>query len=138
MVDKDILWSKISALEKHLGRIFEKREVSLEEFLGDLDRQESILFNLQMAIQDCIDIAAHIVGEEGLGVAGSTNELFYLLEDRGIIDRAHTEKMVRAMGFRNLVVYEYGKVDLEVVFRVAHENVTDLKEFAQAFAERSL
>ncbi len=137
MVDKDILWAKISAMEKHLARIFEKREVSLQEFLGDLDRQESILFNLQMAIQNCIDIAAHIVSEEGLGVAGSTNELFYLLEDRRIIDRALTEKMVRAVGFRNLVVHEYGKVDLEVVFRVAHENVTDLKEFAQEFSERT-
>jgi uncharacterized protein YutE (UPF0331/DUF86 family) len=37
-------------------------------FTQDLDRQESILFNLQMAIQHCSDIAAHIISEEGLGV----------------------------------------------------------------------
>ena len=89
-----------------------------------------------MAIQNCIDMAAHIVSEEGLGVAGSTNELFYLLEDQGIIDIGLTEKMIRAVGFRNLVVHEYGKVDLEVVFRVAHENVADLKEFARALTGR--
>ena len=136
MVDKDIIWSKISSMERYLGRIFVKREVSLQEFLGDLDRQESILFNLQMAIQNCIDMAAHIVSEEGLGVAGSTNELFYLLEYQGIIDIGLTEKMIRAVGFRNLVVHEYGKVDLEVVFRVAHENVADLKEFARALTGR--
>lgn len=136
MVDKDILWSKISAMEKHLGRIYAKREVGLPEFLGDLDRQESIRFNLQKAIQNCIDMAAHIVSEEGIGVAGSTNELFYFLEDRGIIDRGLTEKMVRAVGFHNLVVHEYGKVDLEAVFRVTHEDVNDLKEFAQTLTDR--
>ena len=110
--------------------------MGLPEFLRDLDRQESILFNLQKVIQNCIDMAAHIVSEEGLGVAGSTNELFYLLEDRGIIDRGLTEKMVRAVGIRNLVVHEYGKVDLEVVYRVTHEDVNDLKEFAKTLTDR--
>jgi len=136
MVDKDILWSKISAMEKHLDRIRAKRDVGLQEFLEDLDRQESILFNLQMAVQNCIDMAAHIVSEEGLGVAGSTNELFYFLEDRGFIGRDLTERMVRAVGFRNLVVHEYGKVDLGVVFRVSHESVKDLAEFARVLGDR--
>lgn len=136
MVDQDILWAKISAMEKHLGRIMVKKETSLHDFLEDLDRQESILFNLQMAIQNCIDMAAHIVSEEGLGVAGSTSELFYLLEDHGIIERELTEKMVRAMGFRNLVVHEYGKVDLEIVFRASHDDVNDLREFVKALSGR--
>jgi len=35
-------------------------------FLKDIDRQEIIIFNLQMAIQNCIDIEAHIVSDEGL------------------------------------------------------------------------
>jgi len=136
MVDKDILWSKISAMERHLDRVRAKRDVSLAEFLKELDRQESVLFNLQMAIQNCIDMAAHVISEEGLGVAGSTNELFYLLEDRGLIESGLAEKMVRAVGFRNLVVHEYGKVDIEVVFLVSHENVGDLEEFARVLGER--
>jgi len=136
MVDKDILWSKISAMERHLDRVRAKRDVSLAEFLKELDRQESVLFNLQMAIQNCIDMAAHVISEEGLGVAGSTNELFYLLEDRGLIESGLAEKMVRAVGFRNLVVHEYGKVDIEVVFLVSHENVSDLEEFARVLGER--
>lgn len=136
MVDRDIIWAKISTMERHLDRVNTKRQVSLEEFLGDLDRQESILFNLQMAIQNCIDMAAHIVSEEGLGIAGSTNELFYLLEERGFIGTDLAERMVRAVGFRNLVVHEYGKVDLEVIFRVSQENVKDLEEFARVIAVR--
>jgi len=135
MVDKDIFWSKIASMQKHLDRIKAKSNVDLREFLQDIDRQESVLFNVQMAIQNCIDLAAHIVAEEGLGVAGSTNELFYLLEEQGYIGQELTDKMIRAVGFRNLVAHEYGKLDLEVVFRVCHEDAKDLEEFSRVLGE---
>lgn len=135
-VPRNTLWAKISALEFHQERIKKKRRVPLEVFLKDLDRQESVLFNLQMAVQNCIDMAAHLVSEQRMGLAGSTNELFYLLEERGIIEPEMTERMVRAVGFRNLLVHEYGKIDLEMVFRAAHENLDDLMLFSEIVAER--
>ena len=82
-----------------------------------------------MAVQICIDIAAHIVSDEGLGVPGSTSELFYFLEENGFLDPQTTDKMVKAVGFRNLVVHEYGKLDLEEAFEVAQEDIKDLDEF---------
>jgi len=68
LVDSDLILAKSSSVKRHLNRVIEKRRTDLQTFLQDIDRQESILFNLQMAIQNCIDIAAHIVSEEGLGV----------------------------------------------------------------------
>ena len=61
MIDRHLIVSKAGKVDNCLKRIHEKRSVTLNEFLSDLDRQESILFNLQMTIQNCIDIAAHIV-----------------------------------------------------------------------------
>ena len=116
-------------MKRYLNRVIEKRHTDLQTFLQDIDRQESILFNLQMAIQNCIDIAAHIVSEEGLGVPGSTNEMFYLLEENEYLNNKLTEKMVKAVGFRNLIVHEYGKIDLEQVFEVAQEDIKDLNEY---------
>ena len=129
MVDSDLILAKSSSVKRHLNRVIEKRHTDLQTFLQDIDRQESILFNLQMAIQNCIDIAAHIVSEEGLGVPGSTNEMFYLLEENEYLNNELTEKMVKAVGFRNLIVHEYGKIDLEQVFEVAQEDITDLNEY---------
>ena len=129
MADRDLILAKAGAIEKYLSRIKIKRETDLKTFLADIDRQESVLFNLQMAIQNCIDIAAHIVGDEGLGVPGSTNEMFYLLEEHGLLGSQLIEKMVKAVGFRNLVVHEYGKVDLEQVFDIAHKGVDDLQKY---------
>ena len=129
MVDRDIILAKASSVKRHLSRIIEKRNTDLQTFLQDIDRQEIILFNLQMAIQNCIDIAAHIISEEGFGVPGSTSEMFYLLEENGYIDSALTEKMVKAVGFRNLIVHEYGKIELKQVFEVAQEDIKDLNEY---------
>jgi len=88
-----------------------------------------MLFNLQMAVQNCIDVAAHIISEEGFGVPGSTNEMFYLLEENGYLDSELTEKMVKAVGFRNLIVHEYGKIELKQVFEVAQQDIKDLDEY---------
>ena len=129
MVDKDIILAKAGSVKRHLSRIVKKRNIDLETFKKDIDRQESILFNLQMAIQSCIDLAAHIISEEGLGVPGSTSEMFYTLEENGYLDTDITEKMVKAVSFRNLMVHEYGKIELDQVFEVAQKDIQDLNEY---------
>jgi uncharacterized protein YutE (UPF0331/DUF86 family) len=74
-------------------------------------------------------MAAHIVSEEDLGVPGSVNEMFYMLQEEGVITEETTEKMVKAVGFRNLLVHEYGKIDLRRVYRIAREDIGDLMAF---------
>jgi len=137
LVDRDLVLVKASSVRRHLDRVTEKRDTDLRTFMRDIDRQESILFNLQMAIQNCIDIAAHIISDEGFGVPGSTNEMFYLLQEKGYIDTEITEKMVKAVGFRNLIVHEYGKVELQQVFEVAQDNIEDLNEYLRSILKKS-
>lgn len=137
MIDKDLVASKAGSVQKHLQRVILKRNVDLASFLSDIDRQESIFFNLQMAIQNCIDIAAHFVSAKGLGVPGSTNEMFYLLEENGFIDKPLAEKMVLAVGFRNLIVHEYGRTDLTRVYKIIHDDIENLKDFVRAMIEHS-
>ena len=132
MVDRDLIMAKAASVEKYLNRIASKSEVDLDTFLDDLDRQEIILFNIQMAIQNCIDIASHIISDEGLGVPGSTNDMFYLLEENGYLSRHLTEKMVKAVGFRNLMVHEYGKVEMDQVFTIAKKNINDLHDYLKS------
>ena len=84
---------------------------------------------MHLAIQNCMDIAAHMISEEGLGVPGSAAEMFYLLQENGFLPAELTGKMVKAVGFRNLLVHEYEKIDLQRLHQAAEKNVDDLKEF---------
>lgn len=137
MVRKDILFAKADAVKKHLKRLEPLAQMPANTFLEDIDAQDIALFNIQLAIQNCIDIAAHVISDEGLGVPGSTNEMFYCLEENGYIDRQLTEKMVRAVGFRNLVVHEYGKLDLQRAHQIVQSDVQDLNEFLRAVFRQS-
>ena len=129
MVDSELIIFKAETVHKHLRRIEQKCSISFDQFLIDIDVQESIFFNIQMAIQNCLDIAAHIISDENLGVPGSNNEMFYLLEDNGYIKKDLTEKMVKAVGFRNLIVPEYAKLDMKQVFDIAQNEIKDLNSY---------
>ena len=138
MIEKDLVLAKAGKVDSHLRRIREKKAVTLEEFLGDLDRQESILFNMQMAIQSCIDIAAHVISDEEMGVPGSTNEMFYMLQENSWLPPELTEKMVAAAGFRSLIVHEYDNVDLKRVYDIAQQDISDLEDFLKAIVKRCI
>jgi uncharacterized protein YutE (UPF0331/DUF86 family) len=129
MVDRDLILLKAGSVKRHLNRIKAKSDPNVATFVQDLDRQESVAFNMHLAIQNCMDIAAHIISEEGLGVAGSAAEMFYLLQENSFLPADLTEKMVKAVGFRNLLVHEYEKIDLQRLHQAAGKNVDDLKEF---------
>jgi len=132
VIDRDLIISKAGLVRKHILRVQEKCPQELETFLESADLQDIVSFNLQLAIQNCIDVAAHIVSEEGTGVPGSVNEMFYVLEDKGYLSSDFTEKMVKAAGFRNLLVHEYGKLEQEQVFKIAQSDINDLNEYLRA------
>ena len=129
MVDHDLIIVKAGSVKKHLRRIAEKSGVDLDAFLKDLDRQEIISFNLHLALVNCIDLAAHIISEEGLGVPGSASEMFYLLEENGFLSRQITEKMIKAVGLRNLIVHEYSKIDLKRLLEIIQKDIKDIDDF---------
>jgi len=132
LVDRDLIISKAGSINRHLDRIAEKAAVEMDVFHADQDRQEIVSFNLQLAVEKCIDIAAHIISEKGLGVPGSASEMFYVLEEKSFLDTELTEKMIKAIGLRNLIVHEYGKVDLARLYRIARNDLKDLQSFLAA------
>ncbi len=136
MVDKDLILAKAGSVKSHLNRVIEKRNVDLDSFIKDIDRQESILFNIQTAVQNCIDSAAHLISEESFGVPGSTTEMLYILQKNGYLDNDLTQKMVKAVGFRNLIVHEYGKIELEQAYEIAQNDINDLNEYLKAIFKK--
>ena len=129
MVDKDVILAKSGAVKKHIKRIKNVPCKNFAALQNNSDHQDIILFNIQLAIQNCIDIAAHIISDEDMGIPGSTNEMFYILEENGYLTRDITEKMVRAVGFRNLIVHEYVNLELKRVYEILKKDINDLEVF---------
>ena len=67
---------------------------------------------------------------------GSASEMFYLLEDSGYINSQLTEKMIKAVGLRNLIVHEYDKIDLTRLFEIVHKDTKDINDFIVSIFKR--
>lgn len=136
MVDRQIVIAKVALIEKAVARIRAKRPASLEQFMVEPDLQDIVMFNIIQALQGCIDLAAHVVSDEGYGMAGSMNEFFYLLEEQGVLPAGLVERMVLAVGFRNLCVHEYARLDLAKVYAISVSGITDIEEFIGLMLQR--
>jgi uncharacterized protein YutE (UPF0331/DUF86 family) len=130
------LAGKIANLETCIARISEVYQGNREAFLADLLRQESVILNLQRACETVIDIANIAVAELDLGVPASARESFELLENAGVIKTEMTSKMATMVGFRNMVVHQYFRIDPERVCDIIEADLQDLQHFANAIVLR--
>jgi uncharacterized protein YutE (UPF0331/DUF86 family) len=136
LIDPDLIIAKASSVRGHLDRIAAKTEGGLEAFLANIDLQEVVAFNLHLAVENCIDIAAHIISENGWGVPGSASEMFLQLEKHGMLDAELTAKMIKAIGLRNLIVHEYARINLKLLFEIARKDIHDLNTYVTCLFER--
>ena len=131
MVDMDIMLAKAGVIRRCLRRIREKTGMDPEQ-LKDPDVQDIFVLNLQRAVQASIGLAAHIVAEEGLGLPASLRENFRLLWEAKILSRDLAERMQRMVGFRNIAIHEYQRLDIEVLKKILTDHLEDLVQYMQA------
>lgn len=132
-IDRDVVRSRLTWLQHHLTRVDARCPRTLEELVSNEDTQDIVAFNLEKAIQFCVDIATHVCAAQGRS-AETAAESFEVLSELGLLDAELAGKLKKAVGFRNVSVHEYADIDWAIVFRIASEDIRDLKEFGRAMA----
>lgn len=128
MVDRDVVLEKVKQIQRCLKRIYD-RTGGRARNLSDIDVQDIVVLNLQRAIQSSLDLAAHIIADEGLGLVSELRENFVLLERKKIISKKLSEKLQRMVGFRNIAVHEYAEIDDEVLEAILDHHLKDIELF---------
>jgi uncharacterized protein YutE (UPF0331/DUF86 family) len=106
----------------------------LETFLADPKARDLSLFYLFLAIQECIDLAAHWVADGGWGEPDDAGSAFDVLADRGVIDRDTASALRAAAGLRNRIAHGYALLDYGRVHREAQPGIPALRDFLVAIA----
>ncbi len=135
MPDMDIVLAKTGNIQRCLRRIKEVTALDAVS-LDDIDKQDIFVLNLQRAIESAIDIAAHLVASEGLGLAAAIKDNFRFLHEAGIIDGNLFKKMQSMVGFRNIAVHDYQSIKLEILKAILTHNLKDLEEFYTAVLKK--
>lgn len=134
MTDKILIAKKLTQIEVCVEEL--KTLARPEEIRGNVREERFVKYTLQIAIQAALDAASHVVADERLGVPSGNRELFLLLASNGWIPAELASRLAKMAGFRNMLVHQYGDVDLDIVERILKHDLDDLLAFTAAIRAR--
>jgi uncharacterized protein YutE (UPF0331/DUF86 family) len=135
MVKHELLRRKLAALGETLQILKKCSRYSLEEFISEPERYGSAERFLQVAIEILDDIGSHIVSDDGLGSIDNYADIPRLLFANGRIGEKSRESWIQMIGFRNLLVHGYAKIDRSIVYRVVCEGLADIERLEGELAQ---
>lgn len=129
MVQRDVVAQKVASAHARLEAAEPIFARPREEFLAVEKDRDVAMFYLFLAIQDCIDLAAHWVVDEDWGPPEDAGGAFDVLRDKGILDAEHAAALRAATGLRNRIGHGYGMVDPGRTHDEYPEGVTAVRRF---------
>ena len=111
MVRVDLVRLKIARMREtadSLGRVLPTDSGALT---NDRDRLDLVAFRVYLLLQEAVDLASHVIADEGWGPAGSLRDHFTVLGTRGVLDPALAAELAAAIKIRNLIGHAYVAID---------------------------
>jgi len=130
-LDKTTLTLKLGQLEEYISDVKRLRGKPIAEFTPRSDVEILAERHIEKACQAALDIANHIVAEEGLGQPTMYKELGHILAKTNIVSPEMAVKLETVAKFRNRLVHEYANLEPQIIYDIIHRHIDDLVEFAQ-------
>lgn len=137
MVDRDVITEKLTSLRRHLKRLRELSRFPKSVFLKNEDVQQLTAFNLQAAIQNCIDIGSHLYAGLDIGAPGTYSEIFYELAEKKVITHKLLQKVIQMIGLRKKIAHDYEDVKQEKIFDILKQDLKDFELFIKQIVKYS-
>ncbi|MEC9489300.1 MAG: DUF86 domain-containing protein [Halanaerobium sp.] len=136
MVRIEVLQQRISKAGEYLEFLDKIRDkYTLEEFKADPMVYASSERFLHLTIEALIDIGNHIIADKNLGKVEQYKDIPNHLFTNGYLSQRARDIFFTIIGFRNILVHDYLKVDLEIVYSVIKNDLDDLKEILMEYAQ---
>lgn len=122
----DVGINKTQTVQRCVLRAREEYEAAGDQFASNHSRQDAAILNVIRACEATLDLANHVIRIRKLGVPNSSADAFRALVQAKVFVPALGERLVRMVGFRNVVVHAYQVLDLEIVKNVILHGLDDL------------
>jgi Uncharacterized conserved protein len=136
MTNYSVIENKISYLEKYLGILKRYKQYSREQIEKDVDIKGMVERYLYLLTQSAIDLAEAILSLKNLRKPTTFSETFIILEEAKIIDGTLAEKMIKMVGFRNILAHDYAEINYDIVYDVLQNKLSDIEEFIQQIKDK--
>ncbi len=129
MVDHLLVERVLNDLKAFNAELRAVQDISYDEFRKNIQLRRFIERTLHIAVEAIIDIAQHIIADEGWREAETYRDTFTVLNENRIISDELLSKLHNMAAFRNLLVHYYEKIDDAIVFGILKKNLDDFEEF---------
>ena len=132
---EDVILNKATSIERCLQRILEEYAGDDKNLFTNQTKQDAIVLNLQRACETAIDLAMYVVNQRRLGVPQESRDAFTLLQTAGILLPDLATRMQKMVGFRNVAVHEYTRLNLDVVRAIITKQLDDFRTFSSTIVK---
>jgi uncharacterized protein YutE (UPF0331/DUF86 family) len=131
----DVILNKAATIERCLQRVLTEYAGDKQNLVANQTKQDAIILNLQRACESAIDLAMYVVSQRKLGVPQDSRDAFTLLQTAGIIPADLATRMQKMVGFRNVAVHEYTRLNLEVIQAIITNQLEDFRTFSSTIVK---
>jgi len=132
LVDQLLIGRKLAQVDSYLGQMREFSKISLTAYKNDWKTQRIVERTLQILIEVCVDIANHIISDQGMRLPTGYADTFEVLKEAKVISKRLGETMETMAKFRNVVVHQYEKIDPAIVVSILHKNLVNFEKYQKA------
>ncbi len=141
MVDADIVALKLHDVVDRVARVREHLPAEAGSLAEDRDTLDLVSFNLLLAVQACLDVASHLIADEGWAPTATFADAFERLAEHGVLRPETAESLARAAGLCNRIAHGYAEIDPLRLHGSALDGLDDFDRFTaevSAWVERRL
>ena len=132
VVDRELVLRKLANIDLYLTQLVPYRALDVAAYAADWRTQRIVERTLHLAIEACMDVADHIVADRRLRVPETGAATFESLGEADLLPRELAASLARTVGFRNILVHDYARLDPAIVVRVLRTDLSDLERFREA------
>ena len=127
MID-DVVLNKTEIIKRCIRRVTEEYDGNSKN-LENYTKQDSITLNIQRACEAVIDLGMHVIAERGLGIPQTSRDTFDILQNNKIIGNEMSERLKAMIGFRNIAIHNYQRLNLKIIQSIIEKDLKDLLHF---------
>ena len=131
MLDREAILARLDKLDEYAKILRELQQAAKSEFIADYHLYGLAERYLQLAIECIIDIGSLCITGLGLRKPEDGQEVIDILYEHRIISDDLAARFEGIVGFRNVLVHEYTRIDRNIVYQSLHPHTNDMEQFAK-------
>lgn len=125
----DVIINKTQSIQRCIKRAKEEYQASGKTFENDFSHQDAAILNITRACEQAIYLANYLIKKHKYGVPTSSRESFEILARYYIISIPLSQQLQKMVGFRNIAIHEYQKLNPQIIISIIDHSLEDLFAF---------